>query len=39
MVGCCSSGQSPQWVVVPVEGEEEEEEEEGTASIMEWFSG
>jgi hypothetical protein len=28
MEGYCSTGQSPQWVVVPVEEEEEEKEEE-----------
>ena len=28
MEGHCSTGQSPQWAVVPMEGEEEEEEEE-----------
>ena len=28
MEGHCSAGQSPQWAVVPVEGEEGEEEEE-----------
>jgi hypothetical protein len=28
MEGSCSTGQSPHWAVVPVEGEEEEEEEE-----------
>jgi hypothetical protein len=28
MEGSCSTGQSPQWPVVPVEEEEEEEEEE-----------
>jgi hypothetical protein len=28
MEGYCSTGQSPQWVVVPVEEEEEKEEEE-----------
>ena len=28
MEGHCSTGQCPQWVVVPMEGEEEEEEEE-----------
>jgi len=28
MEGHCSTGQSPQWVVVPMEEEEEEEEEE-----------
>ena len=27
MKGHCSKGQSPQWVVVPMEEEEEEEEE------------
>jgi hypothetical protein len=29
MEGSCSTGQSPQWTVVPVEEEEEEEEKEG----------
>jgi len=28
MEGHCSTGQSPQWAVVAMEGEEEEEEEE-----------
>jgi hypothetical protein len=28
MEGSCSTSQSPQWAVVPVEEEEEEEEEE-----------
>jgi hypothetical protein len=28
MEGYCSTGQSPQWAVVPVEEEEEEEEDE-----------
>ena len=28
MEGHCWTGQSPQWVVVPMEEEEEEEEEE-----------
>jgi ribosomal protein L12E/L44/L45/RPP1/RPP2 len=28
MEGSCSTGQSPQWAVVPVEEEKEEEEEE-----------
>ena len=28
MEGHCSTGQSPQWAVVPMEGEEQEEEEE-----------
>jgi hypothetical protein len=27
MEGYCSTGQSPQWAVVPMEEEEEEEEE------------
>jgi hypothetical protein len=30
MEGSCSTGQSPQWAVVPVEEEEEKEEEERT---------
>jgi hypothetical protein len=28
MEGSCSTGQSPQWAVVPLEEEKEEEEEE-----------
>jgi len=28
MEGHCSTGQSPQWAVLPMEDEEEEEEEE-----------
>jgi hypothetical protein len=28
MEGSCSTGQSPQWAVVPVEEEEEDDEEE-----------
>jgi ribosomal protein L12E/L44/L45/RPP1/RPP2 len=28
MEGCCSTGQSPQWAVVPMEEEEKEEKEE-----------
>ena len=28
MEGHCSTGQSPKWAVVPMEGEEEEEEED-----------
>ena len=28
MEGSCSTGQSPQWAIVPMEEEEEEEEEE-----------
>jgi len=31
MEGHCSTGQSPQWAVVPMEEEEEEEEEEVTS--------
>jgi hypothetical protein len=35
MEGYCSTGQSPQWAVVPMDEEEEEEEEEdcGRANI------
>jgi hypothetical protein len=33
MEGCCSTGQSPQWAVVPVEEEEEEEEEVTSLSV------
>jgi len=33
MEGHCSTGQNPQWAVVPME-EEEEEEEEGTKQIL-----
>ena len=29
----CSTGQSPQWAVVPMEEEEEEEEEEEVFSV------
>jgi len=29
MEGHCSTGQSPQWAVVPMEEEEEKKEEEG----------
>jgi hypothetical protein len=35
MEGYCSTGQSPQWAVVPVE-EEEEEEEDGRI-ILRWI--
>ena len=35
MEGHCSTGQSPQWAVVPVEEEEEEEEEGKTQEKME----
>jgi hypothetical protein len=28
MEGSCSTGQSPQWALVPVEGKEEEEEDD-----------
>jgi hypothetical protein len=34
MEGSCSTGQSPQWAVVPVEEEEEEEEEEDFCTIL-----
>jgi hypothetical protein len=34
MEGSCSTGQSPQWAVLPVEEEEEEEEEEVETSIL-----
>jgi hypothetical protein len=41
MEGSCSTGQSPQWAVVPVEEEEEEEEEEGKTNTVKhtvfWF--
>jgi hypothetical protein len=32
--GSCSTGQDPQWAVVPVEEEEEEEEEEGVVVVV-----
>ena len=35
MEGHCSTGQSPQWAVVPMEEEEEEEEEEEALSCFE----
>jgi len=34
MEGYCSTGQSPQWAVVPMEEEEEEEEEEIKKRVM-----
>jgi len=34
MYGYCSTGQSPQWAVVPMEEEEEEEEEEEVGFII-----
>jgi hypothetical protein len=34
MDGSCSTGQSPQWAVVPVEEEEEEEEESSSSSSL-----
>jgi hypothetical protein len=37
MEGDCSTGQSPQWAVVPME-EEEEEEEEGEEAPVDSFS-
>ena len=38
MEGHCSTGQSPHWVVVPMEQEEEEEEEEeeGEKMVLMW---
>jgi hypothetical protein len=33
MEGSCSTGQSPQWAVMPVEEEEEEEEEEVVSGL------
>jgi hypothetical protein len=33
MEGCCSTGQSPQWAVVPVEEEEEEEDSYHSQSV------
>jgi len=33
MEGHCSTGQSPQWAVVPIEEEEEEEEEEFSVKL------
>jgi len=33
MEGHCSTGQSPQWAVVPMEEEEEEEEEEDVGNL------
>jgi hypothetical protein len=34
MEGSCSTGQSPQWAVVPVKEEEEEEEEVSPCATM-----
>ena len=34
MEGHCSTGQSPQWAVVPMEEEEEEEEEEAEEEVL-----
>jgi hypothetical protein len=34
MEGYCSTGQSPQWAVVPVEEEEEEEKEEEEEEVV-----
>ena len=46
MEGHCSTGQSPQWAVVPMEEEEEEEEEEEVnnsikmkISVKQWWNG
>jgi hypothetical protein len=34
MEGHCSAGQSPQWAVVPMKGEEDEEEEEEVERVL-----
>ena len=34
MEGCCSTGQSPQWAVVPMEEEEEEEGGGGGGELL-----
>jgi hypothetical protein len=34
MEGYCSTGQSPQWAVVPMEEEEEEEEQEQEEAVV-----
>jgi hypothetical protein len=34
MEGYCSTGQSPQWAVVPVEEEEEEEEDNSQVTLQ-----
>jgi len=34
MEGHCSTGQRPQWAVVPMEEEEEKEEEEGIETVI-----
>jgi len=34
MEGHCSTGESPQWTVVPVEEEQEEEEEEEVSETV-----
>ena len=39
MEGQCSTGQSPQWAVVPMEEEEEEEEEEDEEEEEEFEPG
>jgi len=36
MEGHCSTGQSPQWAVVPMEEEEEKEEEEEVSKYFIW---
>ena len=38
MEGHCSTGQSPQWAVVPMEEEEEEEEEEEGHNFRYFFT-
>ena len=37
MEGHCSTGQSPQWAVVPMEEEEEEEEKKKKKKKKNWF--
>ena len=39
MEGHCSTGQSPQWAVVPMEEEEEEEEEEVSVHAVKVYRG
>ena len=39
MEGYCSTGQNPQWAVVPMEEEEEEEEEDEVEEEEEYYDG
>jgi hypothetical protein len=39
MEGHCSTGQSPQWTVVPVEEQEQEQEQEGVYSTLNTEAG